>query len=566
MFGTSSPQYLCIRADANTQMGTGHLMRCLALAQAWQDRGGQVAVITKLNIPSLLTRLSNEGISIHHLAANSSSDQDTIETVSVATERKAEWIVLDGYHFTSAYRTSLKLSGFKVLALDDLGDSDLTQSDWILNQNAYADDALYAQLRHSPQLLTGSSYTLLRREFLALTPRTDEEPIRAKNILVTVGGGDPDNITSKIIESVGRFREWPLAIKIIVGAANPHLDSITAATRAFADYHNIEILKNPDNLPMLMQSCDLAVSAAGSSCWEFAYLGRPTVLIVVADNQKHIASTLHQRGAAYSLGYYNETAVSEWEQRIASVITSPERRTSMKGAAHEILDGRGAARVAAALSGNYSITLATAKSGWMYNGINKFAEELRALGHKVSIVTSPDEMQGGDFLLLLSFWSLVQKEIRSRYLHTLVVHESALPQGRGWSPATWAILEDKNTIPICLIEAAEKVDSGDIYIRDTLLLSGNELVDEWRRLLQEKTFALCRQFILQFPFVLKFREHQTGEPSYLPRRTHEDSEININEPLSTAFNKLRVADNHSYPAFFRFKGHKYIIKVEKETL
>ena len=172
------------------------------------------------------------------------------------------------------------------------------------------------------------------------------------------------------------------------------------------------------------------------------------------------------------------------------------------------------------------------------------------------------EIVAGDVAVFLSCEKIVKPEILQKNKHNLVVHESALPQGKGWSPLTWQILEGKNEIPVTLFEAAEKVDSGDIYYREIVKFEGHELVDELRQKQGEKTVELVKKFIDNYLSIIG--KKQTGVESFYERRTSESSELDINKTIAEQFNLLRVVDNERYPAFFSYQGHRYIIKIFKQ--
>jgi methionyl-tRNA formyltransferase len=143
----------------------------------------------------------------------------------------------------------------------------------------------------------------------------------------------------------------------------------------------------------------------------------------------------------------------------------------------------------------------------------------------------------------------------------LVVHESDLPSGKGWSPLTWQILEGKNRIPVTLFEATERVDSGDIYLQEWLEFEGHELIDELRQAQAAATLRLCREFVNRYPEVLQAAKPQVGKESFYPRRKPKDSQLDVNCSLAQQFNLLRVVDNEKYPSFFSHGGKTYIILV-----
>lgn len=199
--------------------------------------------------------------------------------------------------------------------------------------------------------------------------------------------------------------------------------------------------------------------------------------------------------------------------------------------------------------------------------IMPYAAELKkqlAKKHTVVVVHSPEKIRKGDMAFFLSCEKIASAQVLSRNKHNLVVHESALPKGRGWSPLTWQILEGKKKIPIMLFEAVPSVDSGDIYFQEIMSFEGHELVDELRVIQGAATMKLVHRFVAAYPKVVG--KKQKGKATYYPRRKPEHSELNVNKTLKVLINQLRVADNERYPAFFKYKGKKYLLKVYKETI
>jgi len=150
--------------------------------------------------------------------------------------------------------------------------------------------------------------------------------------------------------------------------------------------------------------------------------------------------------------------------------------------------------------------------------------------------------------------------------HNLVVHESALPQGQGWSPMTWQILEGASRIPITLFEATAELDAGPIYLQHSIELQGTELVEEWRALQAETTAALCLEWLDRYADVLEQARPQQGEASHYRRRRPADSQLDPERSLAEQFNLLRVVDNQRYPAFFHWRGRRYELQVQLEPL
>lgn len=324
-------------------MGIGHVMRCLALAQAWQKRGGEVVIYTHAEAPALLERLQQEGLTIIKLRHEAGSLDEAREVASLAAEAGLPWLVADGYHFSPAYLAALKGSGIKLLVLDDLATIDLAAADIVLNQNAYASEAMYPGVK---RLLPGARHALLRREFLSSNEQRAAEPQDATDIIITLGGGDPDNVTLNVLELLAGFTLRPLKLKVIAGAANPHLDSLRSAS---AGPHQVELLVNPPNLPDLMRHAHVAISASGSSCWELACLGLPMILIITADNQRGVAAKLDELGIAEVLGWHEDFPAADTLARITAFLGDQPRREQISMSGRKLVDGHGAARVVEAM-------------------------------------------------------------------------------------------------------------------------------------------------------------------------------------------------------------------------
>jgi methionyl-tRNA formyltransferase len=166
-----------------------------------------------------------------------------------------------------------------------------------------------------------------------------------------------------------------------------------------------------------------------------------------------------------------------------------------------------------------------------------------------------------DFCFCLSFSELLTGDLRRQFRHVLVVHESNLPQGKGWSPLTWQILEGKSRIPVTLFEAEDNVDSGPIYAQRWIEFEGHELIGELRASQASATIELCRWFVDSYPeSVLQAREQQ-GNESFYSRRSPKDSRLDLNKTLAEQFNHLRVADNDRYPAYFEIGSRRYELQI-----
>lgn len=339
---------LLIRADADVKMGTGHVMRCLALAQAWQDAGGHCIFAMAASTPAVERRLKEEGVEIERLAVTAGTAEDAKQTGYVASKQNAAWIVVDGYHFGADYQSAIKQSGGELLFVDDNGHAERYCADLVLNQNSHAVESLYAKRESNTRLLLGPRYAMLRREFLVWREWKREIREAGTRILVVAGGSDPENFTGRVIEALENVQEFRLEILTVVGGSNPHLaeiENVIARSR-----HSIRLAKDATNMPDLMAWADVAISAAGSICWEFCALALPALLIPVASNQDAAADSLQRLGAAKLFCAGKQFCPEELAREVVGLITSPSERQSLSQRAHTLVDARGASRVVAMLS------------------------------------------------------------------------------------------------------------------------------------------------------------------------------------------------------------------------
>ena len=202
-------------------------------------------------------------------------------------------------------------------------------------------------------------------------------------------------------------------------------------------------------------------------------------------------------------------------------------------------------------------------SSWILKYINNFFEDI-GTEYSVKLIHNYTDISEGVILFILSYSKIIPKSLINTCKHALVVHESDLPSGKGWSPLTWQILEGKNMIPITLFEADEGVDSGHIYLKDTMKFAGHELVSDLRKTQASFTFMLCKKFLSNYESIVKNKAPQRGVVSYYAKRTPIDSKLDFNKTINEQFNLLRVVDNDNYPAFFEHQGKKYILKIYEQ--
>ena len=343
-----SPAPLIIRADSNTQIGTGHIMRCIALAQAWQDQGGDVTFLSYCDSEVLRQRILNEGFDFIHIKNPHPDPGDltfvlnTLSAISHQPSAASPWLALDGYHFTPDYQKAIRDSGYRLLVIDDMAHFDHYHADILVNQNINAPELNYSCDKGTIQLL-GCDYVMLRREFLEYKNWKREFPEKARKILVTLGGADPDNVTLKVIKALKLLNDPNLEVKVVVGPSNPHLKKLQSAICNLQSA--IHILQNVTDMPSLMAWADLAISAGGTTCWEMAFMGLPNMIVILAENQRAIASGLNIKRIAANLGWYDDLSPDKIAKAFQKIVHGKEVRPIMSEHGQKLVDGFGGKRV-----------------------------------------------------------------------------------------------------------------------------------------------------------------------------------------------------------------------------
>ena len=329
---------LFIRADAGSHIGTGHLMRCLALAQAWKGAGGKVVFITACRNEGLLRRIREEEIEVHLLSLSYPDPGDWEVTKNVLARHPGAWVVLDGYHFNETYQKRIKDAGNRLLVIDDMAHLKHYYADIVLNQNLHAEDLHYSCEPYT-RLLLGTKYVLLRREFLAWRDWKREIPEVARRVLVTLGGSDPENYTLKVIQALQKVDISGLEAIVVIGASNPHADVLKKAVGQ--SRIPIRLIQDAKNMPELMAWADVAIAAGGTTCWELAFMGVPSLVVILAENQRPIAEGLAKVGAVVSFGWFKHVSIADITSALSYLLSNKKQRAEMIQRARRLVSGNG---------------------------------------------------------------------------------------------------------------------------------------------------------------------------------------------------------------------------------
>ena len=355
---------IVVRADASLTIGSGHIMRCLTLADRLEQQGHDITFICRAHDGHLADLIEQKGFAVQLLAKGDTADfikqhahsewlgasesDDFAQCQPMLQALKPDWLIIDHYAIGKNWEQQAKrlLPNLKILAIDDLADR-AHDCEILLDQNFGRKNEDYQSLvPNHCQCLLGTRYTLLRDEFanwraISLDRRTSVQP--PNNILVNLGGVDNDNVTLKILQSLNTFvqqSEQAFNVTVVMGKTAPHIKSV----QRFAKHASFAcaVLVNVTNMAQLMANADLAIGAAGSTTWERCCLCLPMVLIVLADNQQVIAEALADKNVVKVVT--DMAALDEQLPRLLSELADNYKKFSRQSA--KLVDGQGAKRVA----------------------------------------------------------------------------------------------------------------------------------------------------------------------------------------------------------------------------
>lgn len=329
------------RADASSQIGVGHLTRCLCLADGLKKRGVECLFASKDYRGNLFRKVEQKGFRVETIDAGAGLDRDLDLTTQAIKKHRADVLVTDSYDINSDYLRNIKGEVRLLLSIDDLVQTHF-YADILLNQNLGVREEDYQdKIEPYTKLLLGPEYALLRDEFAERHARKKQISYNAKNILVTLGGGDPDNQTLKVVRGLKTINS--LYVNVLLG---PSYQDTGELERFVEDNGgNICILKNCQDVAERMRWADLAVSSGGSTCWEMACLGLPNSVMVLADNQRRIAQALDNQGISVNLGWFEQVTEADIKRNVLELLSNPRKREQMSKKGQQLVDGRGVERV-----------------------------------------------------------------------------------------------------------------------------------------------------------------------------------------------------------------------------
>jgi UDP-2,4-diacetamido-2,4,6-trideoxy-beta-L-altropyranose hydrolase len=334
---------LLIRTDATPQTGAGHFMRCLALAHAWRERGGRVIFVVSRDSVIPFPKIIPPDLEIKKNSAPRGSREDAEQTKKLAEKNHSSWIILDGYHFDSAFQKVIKDSKNRLLVIDDYAHADFYYADIVLNQNAYALPDLYERKQEGARLLIGSRYVLLRPEFRKWRTWQRIVPDMVKKILVTLGGSDQCHVTLTVLRSLQCIDDPDLEVRVVTGFHNPDRQQLEEERKNCR--FNLTFIDNASDMAELIAWADVGISAAGSTSWELAFLGLPTLLVTLSENQVPVAQVLHETRVSQNLGSFESVSIDHIQKNFLELMHSRKLREEFSRNGRRLVDGFGPERV-----------------------------------------------------------------------------------------------------------------------------------------------------------------------------------------------------------------------------
>lgn len=355
---------VAFRTDASLQIGTGHVMRCLTLADALTAGGAQSRFICRAHEGNLIEFIRGKGFDVdalpllpspgsdtgseppHHHWLGATQAEDALACAPILAEERPDWLIVDHYALDARWEQTLAPYYRKLMAIDDLADRPHA-CDILLDQTLGRDAEDYlALVPTSCHSLCGSRYALLRPEFAALRPYSLQrraQPI-LRELLINMGGVDKDNTTGQVLQALNTC---PLPancrITVVMGATAPWLDKVQNQAQEMR--WPTQVLAGVGKMAQLMADSDLAIGAAGTTAWERCCLGLPAIILILADNQKEVAHNL--AGASAALVIEEDREITErLAELLVPLIEQPASLLDMSRSAMGILDGNGAETIA----------------------------------------------------------------------------------------------------------------------------------------------------------------------------------------------------------------------------
>ena len=331
-----------IRTDASLDIGTGHVMRCLTLANAMARRGATIDFICRKEDGDLIEYIEKSGFRVVCLPFEKLAGMQWDKDAEASLDALHHWavepdlLVVDQYELDERWERALRSKARRILVIDDLANR-MHDCDVLLDPNLHDSPQFrYAGLvGKNTRVFVGPQYALLRPEFEQAVPRTRQQGVR--KVLAFYGGSDPSNEGMKLVQALHALGARAPWTALVLGPINPQAQEIREASAGLAEF---ELIGVTEEMARLMTEADLALGTCGGASWERCLLGLPALVVVNAENQRDDARILHAMGAVRNLGEAGETTAAAWEAAIAAMQQDPGALAAMSRTASAVMTGR----------------------------------------------------------------------------------------------------------------------------------------------------------------------------------------------------------------------------------
>ena len=344
---------IIFRVDASLQMGTGHVMRCLTLAQVLKDNGTDAEFICRKHEGDLIDKIRSSGFVVHELRVfeeiefdnklahshwlGATQQQDGDDCINILKAEKLDWLIVDHYALDEQWQKRLKPYYEKLMVIDDLADRE-HQCDLLLDQNLVVDmNSRYNHLvNNSCHRLLGPKFSLLQPIYGKLHGSANKRML-IKRIIISFGGCDNHNLTELFIRALVNLNIVDIHVDVVLSKSSPNFKSVKNRVKG---YLNIHLYSDLPSLAELMANSDLFIGASGATTWERLCLRLPSIVTTLAHNQEAVAHELHSKGLIHLIGSNQDVTIEKAEHAIRYIIEQYRESCQMLEM-HKIIDGMG---------------------------------------------------------------------------------------------------------------------------------------------------------------------------------------------------------------------------------
>ena len=343
VFNGDETMNVAIRADASVQIGSGHIMRCLTLADQLRNRKAIVTFICNELPGHLCSYIEDKGFKVQRLHYDEIMDCNSWKEDAKQTEeilRKSpttDWMIVDHYGLDNRWEFRIKHYARNIMVIDDLANRP-HDCGLLLDQNFYINlvkryDGLVPE---NCRMMLGPAYALLRPEFREARKKRRDRDGTVNKILVFFGGSDPANETSKTLEALRRLNRSDIAVDVVVGNGNPYKDQVR---KLCSEMLNTKFYCQVENMAELMASADLSIGAGGATTLERCFIGLPTMVLIVAENQLETTTAVAETGAIFNMGWSHRVDEKDLADGIKNFIADPIKLQRMTDKAVQLMQG-----------------------------------------------------------------------------------------------------------------------------------------------------------------------------------------------------------------------------------